>query len=81
VDVPLVILASSVLVLAAVLAYLGMSYQPELAPLPPAETKAFRSVATSVAAAGALLLGMGALGLGGLVLAGVVMVAFATARA
>ena len=79
-DVPLLIFASCVLVLAGALAYVGMSYQPEPAPLAPAEPMAFRIVVKSLAGAGVLLLGLGALGVGGLVLAAVVMVAFATCR-
>lgn len=79
-DVPLLILASTLLLLAAVLAYVGMSYQPELAPLTRAEPQAFRIVVRSLTGAGVLLLGLGTLGFGGFVLSGVALVAFGTSR-
>jgi hypothetical protein len=80
VDVPLVILASCMLLFGAVLAYVGLSYQPERTPLAPAQPPMFRVAAKSLAVAGVLLLGFGALGFGGFALFGVLLVALRTAR-
>lgn len=77
---PLLILASTLLFLAGILAFVSLSYQPELAPLTNSEPKALSVATKSVAGAGILLLGLSAMGFGGLVLAGILVVAFATSR-
>jgi hypothetical protein len=77
---PLLILGTCSLLLAGVVAALGLSYRPEWAQLPPVQPPAFRVAAKSLAATGVLLIGFGGLGLGGLVLAAVALFAVRAAR-
>jgi hypothetical protein len=66
--------------LAAVVACLGLRYQPDLAPLPAQHTQSFRVISRTVGVVGLLVMGIGALGFGGFLLVGVTIVALATAR-
>jgi hypothetical protein len=80
VDVPLVAFGSCMVILAAVLAYVSVSYQPESTPLTPARPPEFGVVVKSSAVVGALVVGFGALGFGGFVLAAVGCAAIRVAR-
>lgn len=79
-DVPLLAFGFSVVLVAAVLAFVAASYQPESMLLITEQPREFGVVVKSLVVVGALIVGLGALGLSGFLLAAVGCAAIRVAR-